>query len=76
MSVFGWLFMATMASLIRRDYQYLGEWFEPPGSSPHAPSYADQRAAAAANCARVAWLYFGLAVVCVGARVVGRARGR
>jgi hypothetical protein len=76
MSAFGFLFMAMLASLLRRDYPYLGEWYEPKGSADHVPSYDSQRAAAAANCWRVAWMYAATGALSAAGVAYHRARAR
>ncbi|KAL3155381.1 hypothetical protein ABBQ38_010940 [Trebouxia sp. C0009 RCD-2024] len=67
LSIFGAVFMAALAILIGKDYDYLGEWFDlsklEPGSDPTAV-YAEQRAAAIHNCWAVGGIYLALAVVC------------
>ena len=76
MSAFGFLFMAVLAGLLRRDYQYLGEWYEPKSAGDHVPPYDAQRAAAVANCWRVAWMYAATGAASVAGMAWHRARGR
>ena len=81
MSVFGCLFMLMMASLLRHDYPYLGEWYEPRsagggGDKGHVPPYDDQRAAAAALCGRVALMYAATGAASLVGVAWHRARAR
>ncbi|KFM27348.1 hypothetical protein F751_4618 [Auxenochlorella protothecoides] len=46
-SAFGIAFLSFLAILIRNDYPYVGEWFEPKGEGGEPPvPIAEQRAAA------------------------------
>ena len=76
MSAFGFLFMAVLASLLRRDYPYLGEWYEPKSAGDHVPSYEAQRSAAISNCWRVAWMYAATGAASLAGVAYHRARAR
>ncbi|KAK9832511.1 hypothetical protein WJX81_003536 [Elliptochloris bilobata] len=60
LSTFGTLFMGVMAVLLKRDYQYLGEWYDT--AEPNHPSYEEQRDNALNMCWTVAAVYGGFAV--------------
>lgn len=60
LAVFGAVFLAAMAILISKDYDYLGEWFD---ASTEA-LYENQRSEAVKNCWTVAGIYLAIAVLC------------
>jgi len=76
LSAFGVFFMTLLGVLIRRNYQFIGEWYEPePGH--HAPTL-EQQDAASKNCFLVAGIYLGWAAfasLCVCVQN-GRAKNR
>lgn len=76
LSAFGVFFMTMLGVLIRHNYQFIGEWYEPePGH--HAPTQ-EQQDAASKNCFLVAGIYLAWVVFATGCVCVqnGRAKNR
>lgn len=76
LSAFGVFFMTMLGVLIRHNYQFIGEWYEPEGGR-HAPTL-EQQDAASKNCFLVAGIYLAWVVFATGCVCVqnGRAKSR
>lgn len=59
-SVFGTFFMFLLGILIKNNYQFIGEWYEPE-EGKHAPS-EEQISKASTSCFIVGGMYIGFLV--------------
>lgn len=75
MSIFGAFFMGLLGVLIKHNYMYIGEWFEPEVKGSGAPT-EEQIESSSTNCFIVMAVYLGFLVLSLASICVLRAKSK